>query len=346
MLDSTKISTAKHIICICEKCDLAALRQMLPNAEITTIPFEETPKILVQKPDAVIVMISEFPISVLNQLRNLRHFLEPINIPLLVMGKSFSYEEKRVLLTNGADDCVDESTNYEGFDRWIDFLKLSKKVAGQKSAQTVQEYKIPTGKRIFDVVTAFFALLVLSPIMALIAIIIKLESKGPVIYSSKRAGSGYKVFDFLKFRSMYVGADAELVKMKHLNQYGNGETQSVFFKLANDPRVTKFGNFLRNTSLDELPQLINVLKGDMSIVGNRPLPLYEAQMLTKDGAAMRFLAPAGITGLWQITKRGKKDLSEEERIALDVEYANNHSLKNDINIVMKTLPALTQEVSV
>lgn len=342
----TMISRAMQIICICEKCDLATLKQMLPNAEIRNITFGETSSILDQKPDAVIVMIAEFPMSILNQLRNLRHFLEPINIPLLAMGKSFSFEEKRILLINGADDCVDESTSHEGFDRWIDFLKLSKKAKSHNSSQAIHEYKTPTSKRIFDIVASSLALILLSPIMALIAIIIKFESKGPAIYSSKRAGSGYKIFDFLKFRSMYVGAEAELVKMKHLNQYGSGDKQSVFFKLENDPRVTKFGHFLRNTSLDELPQLINVLMGDMSLVGNRPLPLYEAQMLTKDGAAMRFLAPAGITGLWQITKRGKKDLSEEERIALDIEYANNHSLKNDIDIFIRTLPALKQETSV
>jgi lipopolysaccharide/colanic/teichoic acid biosynthesis glycosyltransferase len=346
MFNQTQTPKQQHIMCICDRCDIQQLSQMLPHAIISTIGFQETGQILFLKPDAVIVMISEFPVSVLNQVRNLRHFMSSTHIPLLVMGKNFSFEDKRVLVTNGADDCIDSNSVHEGFDKWIEFLKLSKKVAANK-VQTQKEFKVPVGKRLFDIVASFIALLLLSPIMLLIAIVIKLESKGPVIYSSKRAGSGYKVFDFLKFRSMYVGADAELAKMKHLNQYGNGVGggTSVFFKLENDPRVTRFGHFLRNTSLDELPQLINVLKGDMSIVGNRPLPLYEAQMLTKDHAAMRFMAPAGITGLWQVTKRGKKELSEEERIALDVEYANNHSLKNDINIVIKTFPALAQEVS-
>ena len=344
MPDQPLTPAQQHIMCICDRCDVDQLSQMLPHAVISTIGFQETAQILFLKPDAVIVMISEFPVSVLNQIRNLRHFMNSTHIPLLVMGKNFSFEDKRVLLTNGADDCVDSNSIHEGFDKWIEFLKLSKK-ATASSVQIRKEFKVPIGKRLFDIAASFMALLLLSPIMLLIAILIKLESKGPVIYSSKRAGSGYKVFDFLKFRSMYVGADAELAKMKHLNQYGNGGENSVFFKLENDPRVTKLGHFLRNTSLDELPQLINVLKGDMSIVGNRPLPLYEAQMLTKDHAAMRFMAPAGITGLWQVTKRGKKELSEEERIALDVEYANNHSLKNDINIVIKTFPALAQEVS-
>ncbi len=184
--------------------------------------------------------------------------------------------------------------------------------------------------------------------MIAIAVAIRLESSGPVFYVSKRAGSGYKIFDFLKFRTMRVGADAELAKLAHLNQYSaeGGQSKSVFFKIENDPRITRLGNFLRNTSLDELPQLINVLKGDMSIVGNRPLPLYEAQQLTKEQCAMRFMTAAGITGLWQVTKRGKKNLSEDERIALDVQYAMDNSFQSDMKLIFKTLPALTQEAAV
>jgi lipopolysaccharide/colanic/teichoic acid biosynthesis glycosyltransferase len=337
----------KKIMCIGTGTEMDSLRHVLPTATFSFQSFAEAERILVELPDAVIVSASNFSDIFLAQLRALRLSLESAAIPLIVFGNDLSLEQKRVLLINGADDCVNSKANHDGFDQWIDFLRQSKKaMLQQKRVEKKVEFKIPVSKRIFDVISSFIALVLLSPIMLLIAILIKLESKGPIIYSSKRAGSGYKVFNFFKFRSMYVGADAELAKMKHMNQYGSGDEKTVFFKLHNDPRVTRIGNFLRNTSLDELPQLINVLKGDMSIVGNRPLPLYEAQMLTKDQAAMRFMAPAGITGLWQVTKRGKRDLSEEERIALDIEYANNHSLKNDINIVMKTLPALAQEVSV
>ncbi len=189
----------------------------------------------------------------------------------------------------------------------------------------------------------------LSPVLALIALLVKLESKGPVFYISKRAGSGYDVFDFYKFRSMRVGADAELQQLMHLNQYagiGESEGDNAFVKIENDPRITRLGRILRNTSIDELPQLINVLKGDMSIVGNRPLPLYEAEMLTKDGSAGRFLAPAGITGLWQVTKRGGNDMSISERIALDIEYARNFSVLYDFRIILKTVPALLQQSAV
>ena len=121
---------------------------------------------------------------------------------------------------------------------------------------------------------------------------------------------------------------------------------SAFFKLKDDPRITKVGKFIRNTSIDELPQLWNVIIGDMSIVGNRPLPLYEAEKLTTDKYALRFLAPAGITGLWQVEKRGKGEMSEDERLMLDNTYAQNHSFLNDIKLILKTIPALFQKENV
>jgi lipopolysaccharide/colanic/teichoic acid biosynthesis glycosyltransferase len=124
------------------------------------------------------------------------------------------------------------------------------------------------------------------------------------------------------------------------------EEKYVFNKFANDPRITKVGRFLRNTSIDELPQLINILKGDMHLVGNRPLPLYEAEKLTTDKYAKRFMAPAGLTGLWQVTKRGKSDMSMEERIELDNYYAENFSIWLDLKIILKTFPALLQSENV
>jgi lipopolysaccharide/colanic/teichoic acid biosynthesis glycosyltransferase len=117
-------------------------------------------------------------------------------------------------------------------------------------------------------------------------------------------------------------------------------TQTTFFKVKNDPRVTRIGKLIRSTNIDELPQFINVLKGDMSIVGNRPLPLYEAEMLTTDQWALRFLAPAGITGSWQIKLGGKNVISEEERKNLDNQYAINSSFWGDIKIIFKTIPVI------
>lgn len=126
----------------------------------------------------------------------------------------------------------------------------------------------------------------------------------------------------------------------------NMEAGAAFVKIVNDPRVTRIGKFIRNTSIDELPQLFNVLRGDMSVVGNRPLPLYEAEKITTDQFAARFIAPAGITGLWQVSKRGRGEMSEEERKTLDVAYAKNYSFLNDVRIVLKTIPALFQKESV
>lgn len=255
------------------------------------------------------------------------------------------------------------------------------------------EYKIPFLKRTFDIFVSSLAILFISPILIIVSIAIRLESKGPVVYKSKRVGTGYKIFNFLKFRSMYTGADAKLAELKHLNQYSNKKKDdddsidtncpecaklpegqycspllyikgqkicesyyfklkkekgdSAFIKISNDPRITKVGNFIRNTSIDELPQLINVLKGDMSIVGNRPLPLYEAELLTSDDWSLRFMGPAGITGLWQVELRGKKGImSEEERKTLDNQYAKNYSFWGDIKLILRTIPALLQKDNV
>ncbi len=209
-------------------------------------------------------------------------------------------------------------------------------------------YKIPFSKRMLDIVISGTMLLILSPIMLLIVIAIKLNSKGPVIYKSKRVGTGYKVFDFYKFRSMRTDADKLLVELSTQNQYANedGGTKAAFVKIKDDPRVTKLGKFLRNSSLDELPQLFNILLGDMSLVGNRPLPVYEAEMLTSNDWSMRFLGPAGLTGLWQITKRGKLDMSERERKKLDNFYAQNYSFLLDLKILVKTVPAMFQKEKV
>jgi len=261
------------------------------------------------------------------------------------------------------------------------------------------KYKIPISKRIFDIAAAATVLTILSPILLIIMLAIRLESKGKVYYMAKRVGR--KSFDFYKLRSMRTGADKLLKELAvKSNQYNKSEVDSKiqmektcpkcselpigqfcsplnyvgiekicdyfyneqkkliqkqsssFIKIVDDPRITKIGKFIRNTSIDELPQLINVIKGDMSLVGNRPLPLYEAELLTKDQLSKRFLAPAGITGLWQVELRGKGgDMSEEERIALDNKYADyftgqNYSFWFDIKILLRTIPALFQKSTV
>jgi lipopolysaccharide/colanic/teichoic acid biosynthesis glycosyltransferase len=227
-------------------------------------------------------------------------------------------------------------------------FKLIKPKLVEISKVVDMEYHMPPGKRFMDVFISGAMILVLSPVMLAIVIAIKLGSKGPVIYKSRRVGTGYQVFDFYKFRSMRVDADKMLVELSTQNQYANANqgTKASFVKIKDDPRVTKLGNFLRNSSLDELPQLFNILFGNMSLVGNRPLPVYEAEMLTSNEWSMRFLGPAGLTGLWQITKRGKLDMSERERKKLDNFYAQNYSFWLDLKILMKTVPALLQKEKV
>ena len=238
----------------------------------------------------------------------------------------------------------------------ISFLRKMKTVEDklpvpqiEREARTDRWNVGPLSKRAFDILVASIALLILSPLFLLIAVAIRIESRGKFIYIAKRAGRGYKIFNFYKFRTMYKDADKRVAELHHLNQYinttGDGKGP-VFFKVSNDPRITRVGRLLRNTSLDELPQLINVLLGDMSLVGNRPLPLYEAATLTTDDYAARFLAPAGITGLWQVKKRGNKDMSVEERISLDIDYASKCNFSTDLWIIANTPTALFQKENV
>jgi lipopolysaccharide/colanic/teichoic acid biosynthesis glycosyltransferase len=139
-------------------------------------------------------------------------------------------------------------------------------------------------------------------------------------------------------------ADALVYREQDYQQLVEKEINQSFIKVANDPRITRVGRFLRNTSLDEIPQLFNVLQGDMSLVGNRPLPLYEAEKLTSDDWVRRFMAPAGMTGLWQVTERGKEITSEESKKKLDVVYAEQQSFWLDLKILFKTpLAALQHE---
>ena len=245
----------------------------------------------------------------------------------------------------GVSDCYTFPIPFEDVKERIKFLtfyKVLRSQVNQLSQVSPVEYRIPIGKRILDITLSTIALIILSPILLTITVIIALNSPGPVFYISKRVGTGYKIFNFYKFRSMRIGADTEIASLSDQNQYGN----STFFKVVNDPRITKLGNFLRNTSIDELPQLLNVIKGDMSLVGNRPLPLYEAEKLTTNEWSVRFLGPAGLTGLWQISKRGKKEMSEIERKELDNFYTKNYSLWLDIKIIFKTIPALLQKQKV
>jgi lipopolysaccharide/colanic/teichoic acid biosynthesis glycosyltransferase len=252
-----------------------------------------------------------------------------------------------------ADDII--SLDQLGNDRLIAKINLWKKIK-EKSAKentvTNSEQNAAgmsasaMAKRSFDILISLLLMIILSPVFLLIMIALRVESKGPVFYISKRAGKGYNIFSFYKFRTMEVEANKKISDVSHLNLYNplnpNGP---VFIKIDNDPRITKLGAFLRKCSLDELPQLLNVFKGDMSLVGNRPLPLYEASSLTTDEWAARFLAPAGMTGLWQIKKKNKFRMTAEERLKLDINYAEKSTFLFDLWIMVNTPTAVIQRTN-
>nr|WP_044656647.1 sugar transferase [Bacteroides acidifaciens] len=313
---------------------------------------------------------------------------------MVLVIDSLSKEEASEYLKAGINNTIKYETTHEALTDLSTFLKRRKEQkikALQLKAQNINAFKLPLWKRAFDIFFSGMAILCLSPLLIFTALAIRIESKGSIIYKSKRVGSNYQIFDFLKFRSMYTDADKHLKDFNALNQYQeeeqdiwgeeeepeaeldenadeeeillisddfviteedyihkkSKEKSNAFVKLENDPRITKIGRFIRKYSIDELPQLINILKGDMSIVGNRPLPLYEAELLTSDEHIDRFMGPAGLTGLWQVEKRGEAGkLSAEERKQLDITYAKTFSFWLDIKIILKTVTAFVQKENV
>ena len=274
------------------------------------------------------------------------------SIPVIYNAEQLNNSLVKILFEQKlADDVVNLSSNFSTLPEKAKFLNkvklnLDKKQKVTRKNSVAEKCKFCLPKRLLDITLAFIAIIFCLPLFVLISIAIKLESRGPIFYCANRAGKGFKVFKFFKFRTMIVDADKKIAELAKQNMYDADEKGPKFFKVKNDPRITRLGAFLRNTSLDELPQLFNVLIGDMSIVGNRPLPLYEANSLTTNEFAERFMAPAGITGLWQITKRGKEDMSISERMSLDISYARNSSIKGDLKIIWKTPSVLLQKTNV
>jgi len=188
-------------------------------------------------------------------------------------------------------------------------------------------------KRTFDVVLSLAAALVLGPLFALMALLIKLTSPGPAFFIQERVGLNKRRFRLYKFRTMVPDAEGQLREVEHLN-----EVSGPVFKIKNDPRLTRFGKFLRKTSIDELPQLFNVLKGDMSLVGPRPLPVRDYEGFEQDWQRRRCSVRPGITCLWQVN--GRSSIPFEKWMELDMEYIDHWSLGLDIKILAKTIPAV------
>lgn len=184
-------------------------------------------------------------------------------------------------------------------------------------------------KKFFDVVSAIFGLVLLSPIMLVIALLIKSEDKGPVFYKQNRVGKNGKIFKMYKFRSMAVNADELLEKLKD-----QSDVDGPMFKMRNDPRITRVGSHLRKHSLDELPQLFNVVKGDMSLVGPRPPLPSEVAKYTEYDMQRLYVIP-GCTGLWQATDRSS--VGFKKMVILDLDYIRRASILLDLKIILRTI---------
>lgn len=325
------------------------------------------------------------------------HKLYP-SLYIILISEPLKKDDKIPYLRAGVDCMISKNTSKEDLQKLLtvisDFKEREKAKKDTSASSSIIDFKLPVWKRTFDIMASSAAILCLSPILITTALAIRLESKGKIVYKSKRVGSNYKIFDFYKFRSMYSDADKRLAEYQALNQYTKAsceesedssqdaensqqsssygyqsdvllfsdnlstsendylktkrtERSNAFFKLENDPRITRVGHFIRKYSIDELPQLFNILKGDMSVVGNRPLPLYEAELLTSDEYVQRFMAPAGLTGLWQVEKRGGAGkMSAEERKQLDIKYAKEFSFRMDLMIIIKTFTAFIQKEDV
>lgn len=329
-------------------------------------------------------------------IANIKFFRKKFyQIYIILITEGLEKNNSESYLGSGINDTINPSINTAQLKQKIELINKRQELlyTREKKKKEVKRFILPLWKRFFDIIFASIAILILSPVFLIVAIAIRLESKGPVIYKSKRVGTNYNIFDFLKFRSMYADADKRLKDLSDQNQYLSDSTptapkefsmedlgnlmisddgvinddfmlvsddfimpeeefvtkqnslqDSPFVKIEKDPRVTKVGRILRKYSIDELPQLINVLKGDMSIVGNRPLPLYEAERLTGDESIDRFMAPAGLTGLWQVEKRGDSGkLSAKERKELDLRYGREFSFGLDMKILFKTFTAFVQK---
>lgn len=192
-------------------------------------------------------------------------------------------------------------------------------------------------KRAFDLAVSTFGLVFLAPLFVVIAWLIRRDSPGPVLYTQARSGQGRRTFRIYKFRTMGVDADKQLADVLHMNIHAREWADPRLYKIPNDPRITRVGAFLRRYSLDELPQLINVFKGEMSLVGPRPLMLVEDQHV-QGCALLRSTVRPGITGLWQV--RGRNEIPFGEMVMLDCFYVLHRSFLGDLVLIAQTVPAV------
>lgn len=213
-------------------------------------------------------------------------------------------------------------------------MKLVDKPVTEEKAKSRRAYAVC--KRIFDVTMSLIALVALSPVFLVTAVAIYVEDRGPVVFRQERIGKEEKTFSIYKFRSMRKDADKIHEQLRR-----EFENEEVSFKLKDDPRVTKVGKIIRKVNIDELPQLLNIIKGEMSIVGPRPLPVYEYEEERQrygQEFAKRYTVPQGLTCIWQISNRG--DVEFEKRMQMDVEYSNTKSVLMDLKLIWATIKSI------
>jgi lipopolysaccharide/colanic/teichoic acid biosynthesis glycosyltransferase len=218
--------------------------------------------------------------------------------------------------------------------------KLNDNVASEAPHSAPRKGRfIEAGRRLFDIVFAAFALLATAPIFAVLLLMIRGSSRGPAVYKHRRIGRNGRQFDCLKFRTMVEDADQALDKL--LAECADCRTEfQATYKLKNDPRITSVGKFLRKTSLDELPQFWNVLRGDMSVVGPRPIVEEERERYGADLPVVLSVRP-GLTGLWQVS--GRNDLDYQSRVELDKRYVLNQRFASDMQIILKTVSVMVKK---
>lgn len=269
--------------------------------------IEDISRILKEKVvDEIIVAI---PRSLLADAEPIAHACEEEGIKLRFMADVFSLHVARVRLTQAGN---------------LPLLNLEP-VAQDEGALLF--------KRCFDLTATLLAMPIVLPLMGIIAVAIKLDSPGPVLFVQQRVGLKKRLFPMMKFRSMCDKAEDKMCEMEHLNQ-----AEGPIFKMADDPRVTRVGRFIRRTSLDELPQLFNVIRGEMSLVGPRPMSIRDVDLFDRGIQRKRFSVKPGLTCLWQIS--GRSNLPFDKWLELDLQYIESWCLRLDFKILFKTIPAL------
>ena len=278
------------------------------------------------------------PVPIVPDAPELLELIDQLDVDRVIIAGPLHSERQRELIAHAADHDV----HVDIVPDWGELVSARLEV---RQLAGVPLLSVPTVtvdpaslhvKRAFDAVVSLTALILLSPVLVACAIAIKLDSPGPVFFRQRRVGKDDSRFEVLKFRSMFVDAERRKAEVAAMNFHGGG-TSFGMFKIKQDPRITRVGGFLRRTSLDELPQLVNVLRGEMSLVG--PRPLIESEHAQISGRFRRRAAiTPGLTGLWQIN--GRSEVPFAEIISLDLLYAATWSLRRDLKILARTASAV------